>query len=260
MNNTNKIKFKKENDKPTFRDSIIFIMIVILCIVTMVTIQLRSQQKKETDTLNSQRVSNDEEVTPVSEEADIRDDAVSEAEMMKESVDLQTSAAAHRDIINENENTDVVDNTDKSEEQQTMPVPVPLEFVPPAKGNVTKKYSASELIYSHTLDDWRIHLGMDISSPVGSQVSACEKGIVEEIYEDEEYGVTVKLRHNDRYVTGYSNLSGNLEVTVGQHVEKGQKIGVVGDSAMYEVLDEAHLHFSMSEDGVMVNPEKFIKF
>ena len=101
MNNTNKIKFKKENDKPTFRDSIIFIMIVILCIVTMVTIQLRSQQKKETDTLNSQRVSNDEEVTPVSEEADIRDDAVSEAEMMKESVDLQTSAAADRDIINE---------------------------------------------------------------------------------------------------------------------------------------------------------------
>lgn len=268
MSNVGKIKFKKENDKPKLMDSIIFILIIILCVVTMVTVQIRSQHKKETETTNMQRVENDSETTPASsgDMAEPHDDVdlPNDSEIFPESditsdfdetVQLQSAAVFGEKNVGE-EHT----NIDSDETSEPVVQEKKLEFSLPVDGKVIKQFSTSDLLYSKTLDDWRMHLGIDIAAPIGTEVFACESGRVEEIYDDEEVGATVTIRHNERFVTRYSNLALSHIVTVGEQVSKGQKIGVVGDSAMYEILDEAHLHFSMSDNGALIDPDIYIKF
>ncbi|MBQ8525526.1 MAG: M23 family metallopeptidase [Clostridia bacterium] len=266
MNNTGKIKFKKDSEKPKLRDSVIFIMIIVLCVVTVVTIQLKSQQRRETDTLNSQRVERNIETAPVSTEpTENREEPAEQAKEpdISDSLALQRAAAKARKESSPEESAEIAKSedipADTAEEAFSQEVKQ-FEFSVPVAGKILKEYTSSELLYSKTLDDWRMHLGVDISAPIGASVSACEDGTVEEISDDEEYGTTVTLRHNERIVTRYSNLAGKLDVSIGDKVTKGQKIGVVGDTAMYEILDEPHLHFSMSDNGAMVNPDKYIKF
>ncbi|UKI36117.1 MAG: M23 family metallopeptidase [Clostridiales bacterium] len=42
----------------------------------------------------------------------------------------------------------------------------------------------------------------------------------------------------------------------GDEVAEGSVIGVVGDSASYEIADAPHLHFELTDGNVQVNPEK----
>ena len=49
-------------------------------------------------------------------------------------------------------------------------------------------------------------------------------------------------------------------VSEGEKVEKGQTIGTVGDTAVYEVVDDSHLHFEIIRDSENVNPLDYIKF
>ena len=56
MSDFGKLKLKKTNTNRGFRDSILFILIFVLCIVTVVTIQIRSKDKKGNDITNSQKV------------------------------------------------------------------------------------------------------------------------------------------------------------------------------------------------------------
>lgn len=267
MGNVGKIRFKKENDKPKLMDSIIFILIIILCVVTMVTVQIRSQQKKETETTNMQRVENDSETTPAlsGDMAEPQaDDLPTDREKLPQSditsdfdeaMQLQSAAVSGENTAETEHTATASDETDEPVIQENK-----LEFSPPVDGKVIKRFSTSDLLYSKTLDDWRMHPGIDIAAPIGTDVLACESGRVEEIYDDEEVGATVTIRHNERLVTRYSNLALSHIVAVGEQVVKGQKIGVVGDTAMYEILDEAHLHFSMSDNGALTDPDIYIKF
>ena len=43
-------------------------------------------------------------------------------------------------------------------------------------------------------------------------------------------------------------------------MKSGQTIGTVGDSAVYEIVDESHLHFEILKDNENLNPCEYIKF
>ena len=43
-------------------------------------------------------------------------------------------------------------------------------------------------------------------------------------------------------------------VVEGEKVEKGQSLGTVGNTAAFEIADEAHLHFEILKDSVQVDP------
>ena len=63
--------------------------------------------------------------------------------------------------------------------------------------------------------------------------------------------------HQDGYVTTYASLDPNVTVSVGQAVSLGQTIGYVGVSAMLETALGEHVHFSVTCNGVSVDPETF---
>lgn len=142
-------------------------------------------------------------------------------------------------------------------EPEPTPQPVELHFTVPVEGEIAKDFSDSSLVYSETLEEWTVHLGIDIQAEKGSAVAASENGTVESIKNDPRYGTTVTISHENGYKTIYSNLLSAEFVSEGQAVEKGQTIGSVGDSAAFEIADKAHLHFEMKKDGETVNPSNY---
>ena len=133
----------------------------------------------------------------------------------------------------------------------------PLITGRPVAGDVIMDYAMDCLCYNPTTRDWRTHNGMDFAAEAGTPVKAAADGTVYTIYQDETMGTTVVIRHEDGYVTTYSSLAADTKVTVGQTVTLGQTIGTVGTTALLETALGDHVHFSVSCDGKVVDPEEF---
>lgn len=145
------------------------------------------------------------------------------------------------------------DETPKDEE------PKKLSFISPVKGEVTKGHSLEVPVFSDTLQEWRVHTGLDIAAEEGSEVCAAEEGIVTKVYADPFLGRTVEITHEGGIVTVYSNLeSGTVAVKEGDKVNCGALIGHVGDTSLSELADESHLHFAMKLNGKTVNPSDYL--
>ena len=134
-----------------------------------------------------------------------------------------------------------------------------LKFESPLPGEIIKDYAKDTLVYSNTLEEWCVHLGIDIKAPKTTVVKAAEKGIVEKITTDPRYGNSITINHGNGFKTVYSSLLVSDFFKVGEEVQKGDNIGTVGDSASFEKADDAHLHFEMYKDGENVNPTIYLK-
>lgn len=146
---------------------------------------------------------------------------------------------------------------------QNQPAPEASMFINPVRSDeayVTNEFSMDYLIYSVTLDQYMTHCGIDIEAPEDTQVVAAAPGTVTAVYEDDRYGTSVEITHDDGMISIYSNLSTPDMVEVGDTVEQGQIISGVGVSGLFESLEPAHLHLEMLKDGVYVDPAEYIKF
>ncbi|MBQ7390163.1 MAG: M23 family metallopeptidase [Clostridia bacterium] len=144
--------------------------------------------------------------------------------------------------------------------EDTTPKPEPkLTFVAPTAGTVVKEHSLEIPVFSVTLGEWRVHTGIDISCEEGAGVYASEAGVVSGIYSDPMLGFTVEITHKGDIKTRYSNLSSDIgDLKVGDEVNLGDKIGVVGDTSLSELAEEPHLHFELLLKDVKVNPMDYI--
>lgn len=133
------------------------------------------------------------------------------------------------------------------------------EFAKPVEGEITKEFAKDELVYSETLDEWIVHLGIDIKSERTAVVKSAEAGKVIAIKNDPRYGLTVIVEHVNGFKTVYSNLLTAEFVSEGEEIKKGQSIGTVGNSASFEICDEPHLHFEILKDDVNVDPTIYCK-
>lgn len=133
------------------------------------------------------------------------------------------------------------------------------EYILPLEGDIQLKYSMDSLVYSKTLDQYMTHPGIDLSAKISDKVCAAADGTVTNIYLDDRYGMTVEITHKNDLVSLYSNLAEQGLAEVGDEVTRGQIIGCVGDTALFESLEETHLHFAMLKDGEPVDPGDYIK-
>ncbi len=154
--------------------------------------------------------------------------------------------------------TDIEETTVEVEEQKETPKRE-LVFAYPIEGEKTREFSMENLIYSETLEEWTTHQGLDIKADRTTVVKAAETGTVVAIKNDPRYGLTVIIEHENGFKTVYSNLLTTEFVTEDEKVEKGQSIGTVGNSAVFEIADEPHLHFEMIKDGEYVDPTVYLK-
>ena len=147
-------------------------------------------------------------------------------------------------------------NTTKTKNKVTVK---PLTFSKPLNGQIQTPYSIDKVIYSKTLELWKTHDGIDISSQIGENVKSIEKGTVEKVYDDSFYGTTVVIDHGQGYKSSYSNLNSKVSVKEKQKVTKGQVIGKVSNTSIGEIKDEAHLHFTLFKDNNNVDPTYIFK-
>lgn len=134
----------------------------------------------------------------------------------------------------------------------------PQIVVRPLAGEVVTVFSGDELVYNETTADWRTHGGLDISASAGTSVVAASGGTVLSVAEDPRLGVSVTIGHRDGYETTYASLQEEVQVEEGDQVAAGQVIGAVGNTTLTEAGLGAHLHFSVTRDGEVINPEDFL--
>lgn len=134
----------------------------------------------------------------------------------------------------------------------------PRLTVTPLNGEVLTAFSVDQLVYNPTLEDWRVHDGVDISAAAGTSVLAACSGTVLSVEDDALMGTTVILEHAGGYQTTYANLEESPRVEVGDSVSAGQIIGTVGTTAAAEAAQDPHLHFSVTKDGDVIDPNEFL--
>lgn len=99
----------------------------------------------------------------------------------------------------------------------------------------------------------RMHRGIDLVSSNRS-IMAADTGKVTFAGKKGTYGNLVILDHQNGYQTYYAHLS-KIEVKVGEVVEKGEKIGVMGNTGR---STGTHLHFEVIYKGEHQNPLKYL--
>ena len=97
--------------------------------------------------------------------------------------------------------------------------------------------------------------GVDIQGGYGQAILAPADGVVEEAEVHNGYGKTVVLNHGYGYSTLFGHMSG-FAVTVGQHVQRGDVIGYVGESGR---ATGPHVHYEVHINDVPVNPHKYMR-
>lgn len=168
--------------------------------------------------------------------------------------DNETPVNESRETASE---TPVVDSKDSSKTATEGSHSTP-DYISPLEGPILLKYSMGSLVYSKTLDQYMTHPGIDIAADISTEVKAIADGTVTKVYNDDRYGVTVCITHSDGLMSKYSNLSEHGLIETGDEVKQGQIIGNVGDTALFESLDEAHLHFEMIMDDNCADPGDYI--
>lgn len=141
-------------------------------------------------------------------------------------------------------------------EDVDLPTPTLPSFSVPVKGRIAKPHDNMTAVYSATMNDWRVHLGVDISTSIGADVRSSADGTVSQVWDDPLMGKCVSISHTGSGLSIYKNLAPELpaSVTVGARVSEGDIIGAVGESAIIEIADEPHLHFELTVGGVHVDP------
>ena len=173
-----------------------------------------------------------------------------------QSADEQTAVVEQDTEVSAELPADTVEEAAEIQAQESVVTARTVQM--PVSGEVLNHYSTETLSYNATMRDWRTHDGIDLAAEVGTAVSATEAGTVSAVYQDDYLGTAVEVTHDSGYVTTYANLEENPAVSVGQVVAAGDPIGTVGSTALLEVDETAHLHFSVSKDGEYVNPSDYL--
>jgi len=98
---------------------------------------------------------------------------------------------------------------------------------------------------------YEFHSGLDFHARMGTPVKATGQGkVITAGYSNGGYGLEVEIAHGFGYVTKYAHLS-QLKVNVGDVVERGQVIGLTGNTGL---STGPHLHYEVIRNGAKVNP------
>ncbi|MFE8697667.1 peptidoglycan DD-metalloendopeptidase family protein [Cytobacillus sp. FJAT-53684] len=101
----------------------------------------------------------------------------------------------------------------------------------------------------------RMHKGIDIARPSNRTIKAADNGVIVSAGYDGGFGNKIVIDHNNGYRTIYGHLA-SIDVSVGQTVSKGSKIGIMGSTGNSTGI---HLHFEIHKNGELQNPLNYIR-
>ena len=97
----------------------------------------------------------------------------------------------------------------------------------------------------------KMHTGIDLLVPVGTEVVATASGIVEKVTRSKkDKGNSLLINHGNGYQTMYAHLN-DILVRQGQFVKQGARIGRSGNTG---VSFAPHLHYEVIKDSISQDP------
>jgi murein DD-endopeptidase MepM/ murein hydrolase activator NlpD len=127
-------------------------------------------------------------------------------------------------------------------------------FVPPSHEVQTSPYGVRRTFNGATKSR---HLGLDFDGKVGQPIWAANDGVVVLAAKDFFYvGNAVFIDHGDKLYTIYFHMT-ELKVNTGDHVQRGQVIGTVGNTGR---VTGPHVHMGVKLAGTYVNPADLLGF
>ncbi len=101
------------------------------------------------------------------------------------------------------------------------------------------------------------HTGLDIAGPENTAIYAPANGMIEDIWVDSKCGLGMKIKHSNGYKTHYCHLNKNDYYNVGDNVQAGCLIGLLGNTGG---STGPHLHYGISYNGNYVDPARFTSY
>jgi peptidoglycan hydrolase CwlO-like protein len=169
------------------------------------------------------------------QEAALKKELAAEEERKRQEKEVQTTAS-RGNTNSSGGNTSQVHNT---------PPVTNSGFMRPTTGSITSTFGP------RAFSGGNMHYGIDIGKNGRSgdvPIVAVQDGTVVRAYYSSSYGNTVMIAHqvNGKPVTTLYAHMENLEVSTGQSVSKGQRLGLMGNTGQ---SFGAHLHFEVHEGG-----------
>lgn len=127
------------------------------------------------------------------------------------------------------------------------------QFQLPMGKDIIKDFSNGDMVRNETMNDWRVHNGIDFGGSEGNAVVAAADGVVLSCKKDEFWGGVTEIDHGNGMVIRYCGLVYESCVKEGSQVCKGDKIGTLG-SIPIEAKDGGHLHLEAEVNGKAVDP------
>ena len=172
-----------------------------------------------------------------------------------------TKNASNKAKKNLDETTSKIKNQPNSDSSSPEVISTNAEssgvIVYPTSKNIVKDFSGENPVFSKTLNDWRVHKGIDLAAEQGSKIKAITNGTVKEIYNDALYGTTMVIEHDGGFCAYYSGLGETTLVNVDDKVEAGQEIASI-NGVPCESADGYHLHLSIKKDDKFINPAEIL--
>ena len=178
-----------------------------------------------------------------------------EEEIMKQKeksklLDILGNKATPADIL-------YADNDKIKEKIKESELQTKTTFESPLKGRISSEFGPRK---TPTKNASTNHSGIDIAVPIGTPVKTISSGTVTKAGASKGYGVAVFIDHgiiNGKHVTSeYGHLS-KTDVKVGDKIKAGQIVAKSGNSGY---SSGPHLHITIKENNIPVNPRKYIKF
>ncbi|UMZ75096.1 M23 family metallopeptidase [Natranaerofaba carboxydovora] len=146
---------------------------------------------------------------------------------------------------------------DVKEEEEQEVVAKSIEQIPtgiwPVEGEIITEHNE---IYQIN-NQYKVHKGIDIRAPRGTEVLSFSDGEVKQIKKQEEFGVMVIISH-ETFFSSYSNLEEGI-VDEDDYVSEGEVIGYVGEDAKLDAARGSFLHFEVYSDEKNFDPEAILE-
>ena len=123
----------------------------------------------------------------------------------------------------------------------------------PASGATLIGYSMDQTVYFSTLEQYKYNPALIIGGEVGEEIDAAAPGIVSNIEQTAQTGITVTLDMGNGYTAVYGQLK-EVPLQVGDYVGADELVGYMSEPTKYYSVEGANLYFEVLKDGVPVKP------
>ena len=166
----------------------------------------------------------------------------------------------NRENVLNNELNAPIEKPDDSNNPQTPADPVVkvITFIMPVNTTISVGEYSETMVFNQTLNRYSSHKAVDFFAPEGTPVMAVYDGTIESVNTSLLQGTTIVIDHGNGLKTVYNSLLDGDDVIVGQKVTQGDVIGEVSATNRQESKDGPHLHFSVEENGQVIDPIKYL--